>query len=261
VPVRLGTGALKREYDPFDCGFAALGLGARGDADLDSDLVPFVKLVRDQGPTPTCGGQAFAGSIDVATSQSVHRADYREPASALFIYNLAIRRAYGAPVPGVGIDSRSCAKVLQKHGTCDERLWPFDDEKVLDSPSWDAIFGGSARAGCSYAFVGADGQQRIGELSAAMHAGRVAPVVGLDLPRSFQTYTSGTIEQPDGVVWARHFVLLVGRDRVGGRFRFLNSWNISWGEDGFGWLSDEYVAGQWCWDPCLVYGFDRARER
>lgn len=257
-----GTGALPCREDRADYGFARIGLASAGDAGLDSDLTRHVKTVRDQGGSSTCGGQAFAGAIDVVTSQSVHRKRYAEPASALFIYNLAIRQALppGEMLLDGGIDARSCARVLQKQGTCDERLWPFAANKVLTAPGWDAVFTGAARAGCKYAFIRSQGEQRIGELALVQSAG-IPVVVGLDLIRPFAFYDGGTIEQPDGVIWARHFVLLVGRDAAGKRFRFLNSWDDDWGEDGFGWLSDEYVGGRWCWDACAVYGFDAARER
>jgi hypothetical protein len=253
-----GTGAVPCKYDPLDKGFTDIGIGSVGDVNLESDLTKYVKKVRNQGSSPTCGGQAFAGAIDVVTSQSIHKNDYQEPASALFLYYLAIRRAYGEPLEGMGIDARSVCKVLQKQGTCDESLWPFKEDKVLSPPGWDAIFSGAARSGCSYAFIRSQDAQRIGEIAAVLRFG-IPVVVRIDLGPAFKIYSSGVIEEPTGDIWGRHFLLLVAR-ALDGRFKALNSWG-SWGLNGYCWLSDQYIGGQYCGDPCAVYGFDRARER
>ena len=258
-----GMGAVRCPIDPRDRGFASLGLGDEGDPELTSDLTRFVRLVRDQKATSTCGGQAFSGAIDVVTAQSKHAEDYG-PASALFIYYLGIRKwaeMLGIPVSDDGIDARTCAQVLSKQGCCDDAKWPFDPNKVLKSPSWNAIFGAASRAGCSYGFIRDEGEKRLGGLAAALNAG-FPVVVGLDISDEF-VWTDGTtpISKPGMKIIGRHFVTLIGRELKPGRFKFVNSWGKDYGKNGFGWLADDYVDSVYCWDPCVIYGFDRARER
>lgn len=260
---RKGTGAVKCPYDPRDRKFGALGLGDSGDPELESDLKKHVRLVRDQGKTSTCGGQAFAGAIDVLTNQSVYAGDYGA-ASALFIYYPAVRKwadLLGVPVSDDGIDARSCAQVLSKQGCCNEASWPFDESKVLKSPPWSAIFGASARAGCQYGFVRERGEERLGGLASALHAG-FPVVVGLDISDEF-VWTSGKfpIGKPSAKIVGAHFVLLIGRKLKPRRWLGVNSWGKDFGAGGFFELADYYVDSEHCWDPCVVYGFERVKER
>lgn len=197
--------------------------------------------------------------VAVITGQSEYVHGLR-PASALFLYHLAIRLAK-MRISDSGIDIRAVAAVLKRLGCCDDAIWSFDVDKIRTIPPFEAFWDVTKRSGCSYAFVREAGDDRLGKLARALNAG--CPVVaGLDIDEAFFSYDGTSVLQlPGGEMLGRQFVVLVGRDLTRTRFKALCSFRSNWGAGCYCWLSDAYVGSTSCWDACILHGFDAVQEQ
>lgn len=76
-------------------------------------------------------------------------------------------------------------------------------------------------------------------------------MIGLKVDKTFTTLRSteiyngvGNISEEDLLNMSGHAVTLVGYDERRRAFRLINSWDTTWGDGGFGWISDEALKRQ-----------------
>jgi hypothetical protein len=174
----------------------------------------FVKPL-DQGNTGTCVAHAWKGRLLAAPV--IHR--QTEEPSPFQLYDECIKldewtendvdpdRQYGTSV-------RAGAKALVARGLISEYRWT---DQVDEAADW--ISGVDSEGN----FVG----------------GPV--VIGVNFYYSMFTLDTGGYMriEPDTTLAGGHCMLLIGWDQKRGRFRGLNSWSSSWGQNGRFWLDGE----------------------
>lgn len=146
-----------------------------------------------------------------------------------------------------GTSIRYAMKVLHKVGAPDERAWGYNDESEGDSQSWSKS---SSRWQLISSYYRIEG---INELKAALSKSPVPIGVGCfeEMPR---VGSNGII--PDPTSRSRslggHAVCAVGYDDAQGLIKFKNSWSVKWGQDGYGYLSYDYI-NKYLWDAWVGY--------
>ena len=61
--------------------------------------------------------------------------------------------------------------------------------------------------------------------------------VGMDVGEKFEDYKSGIFKVYESQPLYGHAMAIVGYDDTKGAFKVMNSWDTTWGENGFGWIS------------------------
>lgn len=230
---RRGLGCFRDGADSRDRDLALMGLpsSAPSSATLARYAVP-----QDQGPTNSCVGWAIAQGIHVAAQ--VRSVSPGFPAVRFIYWNS--RGYHGGEVVDLGTFPRTGLKGVMRFGAPLQLHCPWEPKRINLSPPWAAY---------RHAFDGrgARGYYRIFDLGdARLEAMRVAiaagfPVVfGTVVDKAFQDHDGRLTVGPPRSWIGRHAMLAVGYEP--GRFRVVNSWGRYWGEGGFCWLSEDYLA-------------------
>jgi hypothetical protein len=203
------------------------------DITISADLRAFFGVARNQGARPTC--LAFAAS-------DAHAA-LREgwaPLSCEYAFFQAQRRA--GRMPNIGALLSSMLEALRRDGQPEESGWPYLSATPADAASWAP----PREIGKLYGRNGATATHSIDRVIQELDQGR--PVIVLTmLSRAFyQRNPQGVVDpapgehpEPD----RRHAVVAVGHGKVGGQRAVLvrNSWGPSWGDAGYGWLTERFL--------------------
>ncbi len=188
---------------------------------------------RNQGPRPTC--MAFAASDAHAGLRTGW-----EPLSCEYAFYQAQRRA-GRP-PSIGALLSSMLEALREDGQPKEGGWPYLAATQVDAASWrppteiGALFGRNGKK----VVHGLD--RVIGELD----QGRPVMIL-LILSRAFYArHPQGVVDPPIDEApepQRRHAVIAVGYGTVDGQRSLLirNSWGLTWGDAGYGWLTERFL--------------------
>ena len=188
---------------------------------------------RDQGSRPTC--MAFAASDAHAALRGAWR-----PLSCEYAFFHAQRRA-GRP-PAIGALLSSMLEALREDGQPEEAAWPYSD-KTPDAKSWAP----PKKLSSLFARNGQKVQHSFDRVVAALDQGNPV-VVLLMLSQAFRKPTSDAIIDPAaGEVpepQRRHAVIAVAHGMVDGQRAILirNSWGQNWGDRGYGWLTEKFLA-------------------
>ena len=236
---RRGCGYLADRPDPRDEPLCSLGLAGTPPASA-MRLAGLVPRVLDQGWTESCVGHAIASGIWVA-----HRArgtDIPDP-SPRFVYFHA-RGYHGGELVDTGTYLRTGLKGAMQFGVAPESTCLTSRALINRSPSWAAYRQAHDWGGLrGYYRISSEGSERVDEIKRALAADH--PVVfGTGVSAGFKNFTgTSTVTRPaHSAIIGRHAMCVVGYD--GDRFRVLNSWGSYWGDGGFVWVTDTYLA----WD-------------
>ncbi|MFH0303208.1 C1 family peptidase [Bradyrhizobium sp. 31Argb] len=203
------------------------------DITISVDLRASFGTARNQGARPTC--LAFAAS-------DAHAA-LREgwaPLSCEYAFYQAQRRAGRAPDTGALLSSM--LEALRKDGQPEESSWPY----LSATPAVAASWAPPREIGKLFGRNGAVATHSIDHVIQELDQGR--PVIVLTmLSRAFyQRNPQGVVdpspgEQPEPD--RRHAVVAVGYGKVDGQRAVLvrNSWGPSWGDAGYGWLTERFL--------------------
>lgn len=144
----------------------------------------------------------------------------------------------------VGTYIRSFFKGVEKFGVCPEPTWPYEERTALLHPSVEAYQEADCNMGVkSYRIDdGIDAEDIENKVMVALHTG-LPMIIGIDVGQEFLDYGSSTdiTFDPPTVVRGRHAVVITGHDPVKKRTLIRNSWGRSWGQNGYGWISLEYL--------------------
>ncbi len=199
---------------------------------------------RDQGPRPTC--VAFAAS----DAHAAARPDW-ETLSCEYAYFHALRHDGGGPDDGATLEGMLSA--IEQDGQPPEKAWPYLSSIPSDNSLWTppAIADPIYRRGSTSDKAGA-----VAAVMQRLDAGTPV-IITMCLSDAFYKPEAGgvisALEAPDHT--RRHAVVAVGHGMRGSETMILvrNSWGISWGIDGHGWLSEEYLG-------LRLYGFGEMTE-
>jgi hypothetical protein len=218
----------------------------------DVDLSPHTTST-NQYSAGSCAGNATADSVEVLNSiEGLAKVEL----SRLFVYTLA-RNFMDVDLDGKsdidkddGTYIRLCFDVLSKFGICREDLagdkggWPYDLSKLHVLPSLKAMRAATGHRIHSYYRIDETGQDRVDAILAALR-GNHPVVFGTSVTRAFtQLRDAGPVAPPEGeATIGGHAMMLCGYDRTKG-FLMHNSWGTGWGDGGFAYLTEDYLA----WD-------------
>lgn len=237
-PRRL-SGYLPDTPDSRDQLCGALGLPGSPPASA-MRLAGLVPRVLDQGWTESCVGHAIASGLWVA--RRAFGQDAEQP-SPRFIYFHA-RGYHGGELVDTGTFLRTGLRGVQRFGYAPEQHCPTSRATINRSPSWAAYRHAHDSGGLrGYYRIASEGSERIDEIKRALAADHPV-VLGTGVSQSFKSYSgTGTVTRPaHSAIVGRHAMCVVGYE--GDRFRVLNSWGRLWGDGGFVWITDTYLA----WD-------------
>jgi len=220
--------------------------------DLRSKCPP----VFNQGASHTCTAQAVAAAL--AYEHKAHGMRSINPSRLFIYYNERDLTGQRSLEPVLRL--RNALKAVAKRGACDEKLWPFLDDKkqVGKKPPREAFVAASAHRIFEY--------QRI-----PMHALKPAaflrhlkrcladgsPILfGIKIYASFESdpaLKSGVMPVPDikhEAFIGGHAVMAVGYDDRRKAVLVRNSWGPKWGDKGYFWMPYKLIT-----NPDLAHDF------
>jgi C1A family cysteine protease len=203
----------------------------------------------DQGRLGSCVAQGVAKGIYAAHKRQA--ISFPEHISRLALYYLA-RAVIGKQHQHTGCHIRDAFKVLNIFGFCPEGGWPYDDEPGEDGdflrmPPTNAFRRsfdqrGSGRKPAEYRRVMDTGTKRVDAVKQQLRDGR--PVIfGTSVSKAFtmNVLPDGPIDPPPSdSIAGGHAMVICGFH--GDSFDVLNSWGNSWGANGWGCFSADYIA-------------------
>lgn len=201
--------------------------------------------VKQQGRQGSCGSHnAVTGKEMVGLLRGEKLAGI--PLSEEFHYWVVRQKEYFNTFPeDSGQNGRSAMKVLARQGVCPEKLCPYDDQKFNDRPGVFA-FGFSK-------FWKISRYERCMSVEAIKTAlfNKEAVWFGVPIQERFRTNKGQIINYEKGVDQiGGHAIEIIGYDDYLQALEFVNSWGRTWGDNGFGYFSYDYLREvDWfdCW--------------
>lgn len=245
-PVNLALGRYQLNHQPspkplglLDPSFRAvnnpirvLGLAA-GDF-----IIPDLPPIDNQGQIGSCAAHAGAGALEILLSGE----GAMTKLSRLHLYWIA-RALDGSTAEDAGTFLRSICQQLGKIGVCPEELWPYVEGNFNLAPPLEAEIRASANRIAGYYRIETTGEQRLKDVEAAIRASH--PVIfGTQVGNRFMQTSGKTPIAPDeNDLQGGHATCLVGVQTTAGRlsFRDRNSWDDTWGDQGYAWLDQDYI--------------------
>ena len=214
------------------------------------DHSPEMSPVKDQGQLGSCVGFAVT-AMKEWQEQREHEAEmiagktYKRKKE---YYDLSEAWVYWNskkidPWPGEeGTSIRYAMKVLNKIGVPTEKAWPYDDVDFGDPAKWAAMIAKWSLI-ASYWRI-----ESIYELKAALQKSPI-PIGFPCFKEIFYVSSDGIIPYPSNPnePYGGHAVCVVGYDDKTSLVKFKNSWSPWWGENGYGYLSYDYIR-DFMWD-------------
>lgn len=187
-----------------------------------------VVKVLDQGYCGSCVGKATNGIVS---------AGHRKALSSLYIYTRC-KQEDGIPNTQ-GTYPRVALKVVHNEGACPDSMLPYS--RLVDCLSFPAITDAMKAAADPYKAKAYARLYSIDEIKTALHNGKMV-LGGLLVTDSFMFYDgNGVIPVPQGRIYGGHAIVICGYDDERKALRGLNSWGEGWGDNGFFWLSYDFM--------------------
>lgn len=209
------------------------------------DLRQWDTLVENQGNLNSCTGHAVTTCYEL--QQKIKGHENVEELSRLFVYYNA-RLLENSLLEDRGITSiKNLMKAGAKYGLCKESLWPYSEDRVLTNPDAAAYQDASTRLITNYRYINSitDMLEVLSldkpiVLGMNIFQGFMTPSEIIDLPYSNEEYMGG------------HAVSILGYRELDRLFLIKNSFGPDWGNNGYCWLTFDYVQRhafeKWCFD-------------
>jgi hypothetical protein len=213
------------------------------------DLTALQSPVWDQGQSGSCSGYSSKSHLEFLQLKELKEkmpldqeplvwlADKLVPVSAFFIY-WNERAMEGSTDSDAGATSLLDACIASHDkGVCSEATWPSVPENLLTCPS-PAAFAEAANHKLPPDFYALDGS--LNEFKRCLSSG-FPFLFGMTIYDSFMTDSTaktGIVPMPrwGENVEGGHALLCVGYDDATQLFKFKNSWNTTWGDNGYGYV-------------------------
>ncbi|MEZ5972603.1 MAG: C1 family peptidase [Hyphomonadaceae bacterium] len=188
-------------------------------------------VARDQRERPTCIAFAISDAHSAVRGQT-------DPLSVEHLYYHAVQRS-AKPDPDAGVTFADILTALRDDGQCAEPGWPYLDVLPSDIAQW------TPPATAQPLFT-RDSERPATSVDAIIENldNDRAVVVGLRLGERFYDPVSGVIDVgPDDNDTTYHAVIGVGYGTMGAKRAIYvrNSWGEDWGENGYAWVTEEYL--------------------
>lgn len=234
TPYRLGWH--RDAPDPDDVPFVA-SLETLHTLPAKVSLVSQCPSVYDQGNLGSCTANAIAAAFEFDLMRQ-GLSDFRP--SRLFIYFYE-RFLEGTVDEDAGAAIRDGIKVVNKYGVCPESEWAYDIARFTEQPPAQCRIDALKEKALKYHRI----TQNLSQMKACLAQG-LPFVFGINVYQSFMDATDGNIPMPGNgeQCIGGHALLCVGYDDAKQVFIFRNSWNTSWGQQGYGTIPYAYLADQ-----------------
>jgi len=215
----------------------------RGSADLSSQMPP----AASQGSAGSCASWATTYYYKAFQEGKEHGWDFSSDSqriSPAFVYNLINGGSNGGTSFGGNFS------ILIKRGACSWQSMPYSASDCTSWPSiaaWREAMNYRAQS-VAYIFAWSNPADYIDDMKAHLDSGD-AFVMGIPVYSDFYNISSWpgyVYDGPgDGASYkGGHGICIVGYDDSkgsGGAFKFVNSWGSGWGQNGYAWLSYNFV--------------------
>lgn len=190
---------------------------------VEVDLRGTILAVRDQAARPTCLAHAVTAAHEHARGAST-------PLSPEYLHFFA------RPGGTAGRSMDAAADALKAEGQSAESDCPYLPQ---DPPS-----GWKPPTGLMVFRRASEPRNATAATVESWIRGGLAPVLGLTLPESFFDPTAPWVIRSSGTLRGLHAVVGLGLGRHQGNRVFLirNSWGADWGDGGYAWLDDAFMA-------------------
>lgn len=259
---KFGKGAIIRGPDPRDIIYSDYIAGASPvDWDVPYDVRDEIGelKVNNQGWSLTCVGQACSKLAEILNLFEVKRIMQYVWLSARDVYSRIFvpeGGAYGykglSKIVERGVAAENIVSSYENGNPPSEQFMRIQDNSQVATDS--AII----HKANHYAHV----SQNIDEMALAIRnqKGIVFGVIGTN-----QGWGSGFIPnwpQTGEEVWY-HFIVGVGYKRIGGKkyIVILNSWGSEWGDAGYGYISEDYIARGWTFNAMTLIDLPNPPEK
>lgn len=191
----------------------------------------------------SCVGNACADAVEIINAIE---GKPRVELSRLFVYALArhLMDDDGDSRNDLNLDQGTFIRlgmdVLSRFGICTEAMWPYDLKKLFRSPSIKAMREAAGHRIHEYYRIGSTGDSRLEEIVWALRQRQVV-VFGTQVNHDFTRLgNEGPVGPPTGSTKGGHAMIIVGYEAAKG-FLIKNSWGKTWGDDGFAFLTEDYI--------------------
>jgi C1A family cysteine protease len=194
-----------------------------------ADLRAGCPSVYDQGDLGSCTANAIAAALEF--DQMKQKLAYSVP-SRLFIYYNE-RSLEGTIDSDSGAQIRDGIKTVASQGVCPEKMWPYVDGALTNTPPAPCYKYAKLHPAVQYARV----VQDVTQMKAVLAAG-FPFVFGFTVYESFEgdeVAKTGIVPMPESAeaTLGGHAVMAVGYDDTSQRFLVRNSWGTDWGMGGY----------------------------
>lgn len=215
--------------------------------ELPTNLLP---PVGDQGQESSCVGWSTSYYYrTVLAAQKYHWSaeDPNHEFSPSFIYN----QINGGKDAGSYISD--ALSLLTQTGDVPISLFPYQAGDYLRQPPGQLVASATAFHIADFGYLyNRVAQQTVPDLRVLKRwlSGGQGLVIGIQVPStSFSNYTGGVYDGPyaSDADFGGHAMFVIGYDDNAegtgiGAFRVINSWGAGWGEQGYGWLSYDFLS-------------------
>lgn len=231
------------EQAPDPAAPEAADAGLRAEVDLRPLFRQYGLFLKDQGRRPSCSIFAFVGAAEYETARHFGRAD---PLSEEFLV-WAVHQILPDVSTDDGYHFGEVLSAVQQYGVPRRDLVPNTFGRAIKdiSPSADAIFDAASRRHFLAIWFRTDSPDFVGQLVDALNQ-ETPVVIGLRWPQPSTLEHNNLLRDQRPLAGAGHAVTLVGyrcADGLPGNlvFIFRNSYGVSWGLGGCGFVAARYV--------------------
>ena len=216
------------------------------------DLREWDSPVDDQLSVGSCVGNAIASAYELMV-RNLYPEQFVE-LSRLFVYYNS-RLFDNSYKDDVGTYIRDGLKAASRYGICEERLWPYDEEKFDDQPSPDCYVDASQRLVTKYEIL-----YSLRDMIEVLNNNQPI-VVGMIVYDSFMELgaINPVVKLPTqyDLLSGSHAVVILGYNLSKQMFLAKNSFGTNWGDNGYFWIPFEYIRTEafekWCFDINCIW--------
>lgn len=195
--------------------------------------------ILNQGKLGSCAINSICNVIRYC--EMIEDKDYSKQLSSLFVY-YNVRNMEGNVNEDSGAQIRNVLKSINTHGACYEKTWPNNITQFAEKPTPSCYKEGKDHRTIRYERI----TQDITHIKYAIQSG--FPVVfGLSVFESIEQKSVikfGIIPFPlnGSKKIGNHCAICCGWDDSRRLFTIMNSWGTNWGDNGYGYISYDYLS-------------------